>query len=194
MRRFPDFGRELRRPFAVHENCYDCAGFYDGCDAWPESRPFDSTDCYLLPDVMPGGHGQVFPPSRMRGRKQPQAREGPEQGQSEASPVSSTAVGPLPRRPPGQTRRRSPVANRGLSGERLCECGATLRKRKRCCDACRLKRREETMRQRRSRRWPSTAVDAASGLPFTGRARPSTQARSGAHNYLGLRYPEQTSV
>lgn len=30
--KLPDFGKELRRPFEVHENCYDCVEFYDGCD------------------------------------------------------------------------------------------------------------------------------------------------------------------
>jgi len=27
----PEFGKELKRGFEVHENCYDCADFYDGC-------------------------------------------------------------------------------------------------------------------------------------------------------------------
>jgi hypothetical protein len=32
--RFPDFGKELQGPFEVHENCYDCAALYDGCQGW----------------------------------------------------------------------------------------------------------------------------------------------------------------
>ena len=59
--RFPDFGRELRRPFAVHENCYDCAGFYDGCTAWPAARDFACRKYNPLPDVMPGTCGQRLP-------------------------------------------------------------------------------------------------------------------------------------
>jgi hypothetical protein len=62
MSRFPDFGKELRRPFAVHENCYDCADFYDGCTGWRASREFDCHRYYRLPDVLPGTSGQTFPP------------------------------------------------------------------------------------------------------------------------------------
>ena len=47
--------------FEVHENCCDCAGFYDGCRAWPDSRPFDCHSFNRLPDVMPGTCGQRFP-------------------------------------------------------------------------------------------------------------------------------------
>jgi hypothetical protein len=72
-----DFGAELRRPFEVHESCYDCVEFYDGCNAWPASKEFACTDYHQLPDVMPGTCGQVFPPSRMKGRKEPRAREEP---------------------------------------------------------------------------------------------------------------------
>jgi hypothetical protein len=68
-KRFPEFGKELRRPFQVHENCFDCTEFHDGCNAWPESKPFDCADYYPPPDVMPGTYGQVFPPWRMQGRK-----------------------------------------------------------------------------------------------------------------------------
>jgi hypothetical protein len=39
-RTFPDFGKELRRPFAVAEQCYDCAGFYDGCNICITERRF----------------------------------------------------------------------------------------------------------------------------------------------------------
>lgn len=59
--RFPDFGKELKRPFPVHESCYDCAEFYDGCNAWPESKAFTCGKYNRLPDVMPGTCGQEFP-------------------------------------------------------------------------------------------------------------------------------------
>lgn len=52
--RFFDFGKELRRPFEVHENCYDCAEFYDGCSAWPADRAFTCATYCRLPDIMPG--------------------------------------------------------------------------------------------------------------------------------------------
>ena len=52
--KFPDFDKDIRRPFAVHEYCYDCAEFYHGCNAWPGSKSFDCADYYALPDVMPG--------------------------------------------------------------------------------------------------------------------------------------------
>jgi len=74
-KRFPKFGNELERGFPVHENCYDCVEFYNGCDAWPENRAFQCGDYYPLPSVMPGTLGQVFPPSRMQGRKEPRIRK-----------------------------------------------------------------------------------------------------------------------
>ena len=37
-RRFPNFGKELRRPFEVHAICYDCADFYDDCRGYPADR------------------------------------------------------------------------------------------------------------------------------------------------------------
>ncbi len=61
LNRFPDFGKEVRRPFEVHENCSDCAGFYDGCQGWPDSRPFDCHSVTRLPDVPAGTCGQRFP-------------------------------------------------------------------------------------------------------------------------------------
>ncbi len=76
--RFPDFGQELKRPFAVAEQCYDCAEFYDGCHAWPASKPWRCADYLQRLDVMPGTCGQMFPPSRMKGRKEPQELPTPE--------------------------------------------------------------------------------------------------------------------
>ena len=59
--RFPDFGKELRRPCAVAEQCYDCAAFFEGCPAWPASKKFACAHYEQLPDVMPGTYGQTFP-------------------------------------------------------------------------------------------------------------------------------------
>jgi len=100
----PDFGEEVKRPFEVHENCYDCAEVYGpgrgvvGCNAWPASKAFNCADFLRLPDVMPGMNGQVFPPSRMGDRKEPRIR--------------SAAGAPLrvqvqPKNPP--SRRRTPA-------------------------------------------------------------------------------------
>ena len=61
LKRFPGFGRELKRDYLVHERCYDCAEFYDGCKAWPEDKAFSCGQYNPLPDVMPGTCGQVFP-------------------------------------------------------------------------------------------------------------------------------------
>lgn len=90
--RFPDFtgssasdlAKELKRPFKVCEHCYDCVEFYGeghgsyGCNAWPVNKPFRCADYYRLPDVMPGTCGQVFPPSRMQGRKEPRELAAPD--------------------------------------------------------------------------------------------------------------------
>lgn len=210
----PDFGREVRRPFEVHENCYDCVEFYDGCNAWLASKEFHCADYNRLPDVMPGTCGQVFPPSLMRGRKEPRARKergtvhqpaaipadgepqgrpGPVEGQPTESsrplaPALNPAdppqgeVAPRTERSPRQPCRPSPIANRGLSGERLCACGALLRKRERCCEDCRQKRRQETMHRRRNQKGAFAGVDADSGVPFPAPQGASTYARSGAHS------------
>ena len=60
----------------VHESCCGCVEFYHGCHAWPQDRRFCCADYYPLPDVMPDRSGQVFPPSRMQGRKEPRERVG----------------------------------------------------------------------------------------------------------------------
>ncbi len=70
---FPDFGKEVQRPFVVAEQCYDCAEFHYGCKAWPTDSKFACADVNRLPDVMPGDCGQVFPPPRMHGRMEPRA-------------------------------------------------------------------------------------------------------------------------
>ena len=39
-KRFPEFGKELKRRFPVHENCYDGEDFHNGGESWPASKPF----------------------------------------------------------------------------------------------------------------------------------------------------------
>jgi len=51
---FPNFGRELKKAFPVHENCYNCAGFYEGCEGWRAASEFGCSYYQRLPDVMPG--------------------------------------------------------------------------------------------------------------------------------------------
>ncbi len=128
-RRFPDFGKELRRPFEVHASCYDCAEFYDGCEAWPANKRFACDRYNRLPDVMPGTCGQQFPQTRRRDERPA------EQGQTSV-PAEETWQ-------PQRTRAR---------GEpRLCECGATLLKSKRLCNQCRAANRRATMRETKRR-------------------------------------------
>ncbi len=87
-KRFPEFGKELRRPFEVCSRCYDCVEFYGeghgstGCNAWPAGKPFRCGDFYPLPPVgINGETGQHFPPSRMQGRKEPRELSGPDGSQ-----------------------------------------------------------------------------------------------------------------
>ncbi len=89
----PGFDEKLSRPFPVHEYCYDCAESYHGCSAWPEKRPFDCADYYRLPDVMPGTCGQVFPPSRMQGRKKPRVRREPATDKTEPQSQQGSTEG-----------------------------------------------------------------------------------------------------
>ena len=63
---FPDVRKELKRPFEVHESCYDCVELHHGRNGWPAGKPGRCTDCLRLPDVMPGTYGQAIPPSRMK--------------------------------------------------------------------------------------------------------------------------------
>jgi len=128
-RRYPDFGKELRRPFEVHAACYDCAEFYDGCDAWPAGKSFACGEYNRLPDVMPGTCGQIFPKTRCRDRHSTR------QGRGSPSP-----------------EQRSQSQRTFAGGEpRLCECGASLPKNKRLCDACRATHRRATMRETKRR-------------------------------------------
>lgn len=67
----PTFGHEVKRSFQVHAHCYDCVEFYSGCPGWRASREFACRDYYQLHAVLPGSCGQVFPPSWMKGRREP---------------------------------------------------------------------------------------------------------------------------
>jgi hypothetical protein len=180
----PEFGKELRRAFEVHENCYDCAEFYGPgrgvvvCNAWPASKAFNCADFLRLPDVMPGTSGQVFPPSRMGDRKEPRIRS------SSGAPVRPRVQ---PEKPPARQlpqtnpHREYPAANYGLAGERLCQCGARLPKRKKCCETCREKRRAETLHGRRNREGALRRVQTVSDVPFSGPATLPAQPTACAH-------------
>ena len=145
MKTFPDFGKELKRPFEVDERCFDCAELYHGCNARPESPDSRCLDYLPLPNVgVNGTTGQEIPPSRMGGRKEPRVwlpkgRTRQAQSQPEKLPASR----------PRRTRQLSPAGVPGPDGQRLCKCGALLEKRARCCADCRAERRKETMQRRR---------------------------------------------
>jgi len=146
----PDFDKEVQRPFDVHENCYDCAEFYDGCKAWPQSKEFNCADFHRLPDVMPGTCGQVFPPSRMRSRREPRERKSSTVPTGDGAPVTA-------------------------DGNRYCECGASLLRGKRLCDRCRIQNRRKTMREHMRHKRASVAVDIDSGWPFSAAATHATR-------------------
>lgn len=179
MRTFPDFGGELKRPFEVDARCFDCVELYGGCPARREDPDTFCPDYLRLPDVLPGSAGQTFPPSRLRGQQPRPPRPGPAARlQVEAQPKN-----PPTGRPPEQIRQQSPAATPGTDGERLCGCGAPLRKRERCCGACRLSRRQETMLRRRSGERPSlVVVQSDPGVPLSATGTLSTQRRRAAHN------------
>ncbi len=40
MRHFPEFGKEVKRDFQVHANCYDCKRFINGCKGWAATKKF----------------------------------------------------------------------------------------------------------------------------------------------------------
>jgi hypothetical protein len=157
-----------------------------GCNAWPAAKVFACADYLRLPDVGVNGQtGQEFPPSRMGDRKEPRVRssmgaparaqvqseyEPVEQNPSENSrqtapgvdPTRPTAIGASPRNPPTgrapkQTRQQSPASKPGPDGRRLCGCGTPLRKRERCCAACRLQRRKDALERYQGLNRPSVA-------------------------------------
>lgn len=131
VKRFPDFGKELRRPFAVHANCYDCAAFYEGCQGWRAAREFGCSHYQQLPDVMPGTCGQPWPENVFVPTNPNTDRE-------------STKQRPAPTKPKDPDKK--------ANGARHCDCGEPMTKGKRCCDVCRAKRRRKTMRQYMQRR------------------------------------------
>ena len=180
---FPEFGKELKRPFEVHENCYDCADFYDDCKGWRASRGFACEDFNRLPNVVPGTYGQRFPASRRSELAKHQAAERDIAPGKSYRESSSTAGGDA----------HAEVA--GLSHEihktkvRACGCGAILPKGRRLCDQCRTQNRRQTkrdymrtyMEQRRA-----VAVGSDSGTPFPATATQSVQAGGGDLAVTGL--------
>jgi len=126
--RFPDFGHEVKRPHPVHDSCYDCAAFYEGCEGWRAAKEFHCGHYQRLPDVMPGTCGQpwlekVFVPADPnKGSKSVKQRPSP----------------PEPKPKSGRARQ--------------CDCGETLAKGRRYCDRCRGRKRRKAMRQCMRRR------------------------------------------
>jgi len=149
---FPDFGKELQRPFDVHENCYDCAGFYDGCTAWPAAQDFTCGKFNRLPDVMPGTCGQRFPATSRKLAGSPYQDRDTQDKPAQAKRHPARSLSPhVP----------YPVSIPGPDGERRCGCGAILPKRKRCCAECRAKRKRQATESFKGR---LVAVVAGSGV------------------------------
>jgi hypothetical protein len=176
MKTFPDFGKELRRPFTVDERCFDCAELYHGCHAHPENPDTRSLDYLRLPDVKPGTCGQTFPPSRMQGRTEPRIRLGA------GVPVQ---VDVQPKNPPA-----SRLASSAQLQARLCGCGAILPKGRRLCDTCRTQSRRQTRRDymrsyMEQRRSPTSGSDP--DVPFTHEMTHATQAGGEDREPTGLR-------
>lgn len=138
--RFPDFGADLRRDYPVHENCYDCAAIYDGCDAWPAAKGFSCGHYQRLSDVIPGTYGQKCPEDVFV----------PTDPASERTPAKAIKVTGKP------------------DGPRRCKCGQGLAKGKRYCATCRQRRRQDSKRQymktyMQTRRESMTQPTACSG-------------------------------
>jgi len=175
----PDFGKELRQPFEVDERCFDCVELYHGCHATPEDSNSHCADYFPLPAVgVNGTTGQEIPPSRMGSRAEPRVRS------SSSAPVRAQVQ---PENPPAsrqaqtKTHREYPAANCGLAGERLCQCGARLPKRKKCCETCRERRRAETLHGRRNHEGPWQPIQTASDMPSSGPATASMWPTACAH-------------
>lgn len=158
----PDFGKDLQRGFEVHENCFDCAAFYDGCTGWRASREFGCRDFNRLPDVgIDGKLGQEFPPARRRTNAGPEPAPEPEPIKRQpAGSSQGPAIEQDHASTPTTGRQQSPAARYGLDGQRLCACGTILKKRARCCESCRRERREKTLQRRRGREQPLEAIHA----------------------------------
>jgi len=181
---FSEFGRELTGAFNMHENCYDCAGFYDGCEGWRASRDFTCADFHRLPKVAPGTYGQRFPASRRSERAEYQPAD------TDIVAGGDTCV---------EVASLSHKIHRAKT--RTCGCGAILPTGRRLCDICRTENRRKAkrdymrtyMEQRRS-----AAVHSGSHMPFPATAMPSTQAEGDDLTLTGLwpRVPAsgQTSV
>ena len=200
MNRFPDFGKELRRPFEVHENCYDCAEFYGpghgamGCQGWRASRGFACRDFNRLPDVLPGTCGQMFSPSRRQTQAGPELEPieqdlpksnrptAPEPDPAGPPAIDAPRKDPPAGQTPSQARQQSPAAVPGLDGQRSCTCGNLLRKHERCCAACRAERRKQTMLRRPSRGRLPAASRSDSGVPLPAQGMHATPCRSRAHS------------
>ncbi len=179
-----DFGKELRRPFEVSEHCFDCVEFYGeghgtvGCNAWPASKPFRCADYFPLPTVgIDGQTGQVFPPSRMQGRKEPREIGGPEpayrrtQAQAEPESIEQTpTIEPTADPTDGANHRTpSPASRPGPDGKRFCACGVKLSKGKRLCGDCRAGNRRQTLRtymQNYRKQAPPAVVGTGQDSPF----------------------------
>ena len=199
----PDFGQELHRPFEVHENCFDCAGFYYGCKGWRASTDFACGDFHRLPDVLPGTCGQRFPAvSRKLACGMAKGRQ-----TEYADTIPCSSAPDTDSRVAADDSGEAPVVNRVgvracmVNRERLCGCGATLSKGKRFCDQCRTENRRKAkrgymrtyMEQRRFE-----AVHADSRMPSTHTGTLSVQAGSHDPPSIGLRPGgpgfQQTSV
>jgi len=152
---FPDFGHEVKRPHPVHDSCYDCAAFYDGCEGWRAAKEFHCGHYQRLPDVMPGTCGQPWP-EKVFVPTNPN-REGI-RGDSGGEPAKQR---PVPTKP------------KDSNGARHCDCGAPLAKGKQCCDTCRAQKRRQSKGRymgnyMRERREGSTEPQTSPGRPQTG--------------------------
>jgi len=152
-KRFPDFGKELRRPFTVRTECYDCAALYEGCEGKKASAAkFDCPHYQRLPDVQPWPE-KVFVPRPVQAKanrnrsEAAKKRDRAEAGTFE--PVREQSVhASVPSTHPDRKAKQAQVN----AGARQCECGAALPKGKRYCDVCRAQRRRATMREYMQRR------------------------------------------
>jgi hypothetical protein len=180
---FPEFGKQLRRSFELHENCLDCADFYDGCGGWRASRGFACEDFNRLPDVMPGTYGQRFPAS-CRSERAEYRPAGRHMALGKSYRELSSAAG-------GNTHTEATDLPHEIrrAKVRTCGCGAILPKGKRLCEECRAENRQQTkrdymrsyMEQRRS-----AVIDAGSDVPLPATAMQSTWASGGDSRLAGL--------
>jgi hypothetical protein len=197
MKTFPDFGKELRRPFEVDQRCFDCAELYHGCKGTPENPDMRCADALRLPDVKAGTTGQVIPPSRMGDRKEPRVR-GETASAAPGKPATSVPA-KVPEQNKGDARDLvgKPAANTSgqstgsvKTANRVCGCGAPLPKGRRLCDACRTQNRRQTRRDymrsyMEQRRSPTSGSDP--DVPSTHTATHSTQAGGEDRASTGLR-------